>query len=111
MHWVGVLPPLLKLLLIGNLTYSPVVLYGVKESPPKALRHKRLQSDIKAILEIFGGIDIQLNPAHILDCFRLKQTQSRPRLILIKLQCVIDIPMLFWQTRHLYPLHFWLNLT
>jgi len=69
------------------------VLYGVKESPPKALRHERLQSDIKAILEIFGGIDIQLNPNHILDCFRLgkfKQTQSRPRPILIKLQCVID---------------------
>jgi len=72
---------------------SNIVLYGVKESPPKALRHERLQSDIKAILEIFGGIDIQLNPAHILDCFRLgkfKQTQSRPRPILIKLQRVID---------------------
>jgi len=42
-----------------------IVLYGVKESPPKALRHERLQSDIKAILEI---LDIQLNPT---DCFRL----------------------------------------
>jgi len=69
------------------------VLYGVKESPPKVLRHERLQSDIKTILEIFGGIDIQLNPAHILDCFyliRFKQSQSRPRPILIKLQRVID---------------------
>jgi len=67
--------------------------YGVKESPPKALRHERLQIDIKTILEIFGGIDIKLNPAHILDCFRLgrfKQSQSRPRPILIKLQRIID---------------------
>jgi len=80
---------------------SNIVLYGVKECIPKALRHERLQNDIYTVLEIFGGINIQLNPSNILDCFHLgkfKQTQLRPRPILIKLNGC-------WQTGHHYSLH------
>jgi len=39
----------------------------------KSFEHKRLQNDINAVLEIFGGINIQLNPAHILDYFHLEK--------------------------------------
>jgi len=49
---------------------SNIVLYGVEESPPKALRYERLQHDVKAVLEVLGGIKVQLNPAQILDCFQ-----------------------------------------
>ena len=72
---------------------SNIVLYGVEESPPKALRHERLQHDVKAVLDILGGIKVQLNPVQILDYFRLgkfKPNQSRPRPILLKLQRIMD---------------------
>ena len=73
---------------------SNVVLYGIDESPPKTPKHERLQKDIKTTLEIFSSIEVQIDPAHVVDCFRLgkfKQNQSRPRPILIKLQRAMDV--------------------
>jgi len=81
---------------------SNIVLYGVKDCAPKALRHERLQN---AALEIFGGINIQLNPTHILDCFCLGKFQSKPRPILIKLQRMMDANIILANRASLSPPH------
>ena len=71
-----------------------VVLYGITECSSRTTRHERQQSDVKSVLETLNGIKVQLNPDHIIDCFRLgkfKQNQPRPRPILIILQCTMDV--------------------
>lgn len=73
---------------------SNVVLYGINECPSRTTRHERQQSDVKSVLETLNGIKVQLNPDHIIDCFRLgkfKQNQPRPRPILVKLQRTMDV--------------------
>jgi len=73
---------------------SNVVLYGINECSSRTTRHERQQSDIKAVLETLSNIKVEINPDHIVDCFRLgkfQQSQSRPRPILIKLHRIMDV--------------------
>ena len=73
---------------------SNVVLYGIGECSSRTSRHERQQNDVKAVLETLSSIKVQINPDHVIDCFRLgkfKQNQSRPRPILIKLQRTMDV--------------------
>ena len=49
---------------------------------------------MESVSEIFSRIKVQVNPSQILDCYRLgkfKFQQTRPRLILVKLQRTIDV--------------------
>ena len=83
---------------------SNVVLYGIGESPTKTPKHERVQKDIKAVLEILNGINVQINPDHIIDCFRLgkfKVNQPRPRPVLIKLKRVMDVSAILANKRSL----------
>ena len=48
---------------------------------------------MEKISQIFNSINVRVDPTYILDCFRLgrlKLQQTRPRPILVKLQCSID---------------------
>ena len=72
---------------------SNVVVYGVDENPQKSPRNVRLQKDMETMLQIFNSINVRVDPAHILDCFRFgkfKSQQTRPRPILVKLQHSTD---------------------
>ena len=72
---------------------SNVVVYGVEECPPKAPKSVRLQSNSDAVSKVCSSMDVLIEPNQVVDCFRLgkfKSNQSRPRPILVKLQCTID---------------------
>ena len=91
MPLIDIQPILLNKCLIGNPMLFCMVSMNALQ---KTSRHKRQQNDVKAILETLSSIKVQINPDHIIDCFRLgkfKQNQSRPRPILIKLQRTMDV--------------------
>ena len=72
---------------------SNVVVYGIEECPPNTPKSVRLQSDSNAVSKVFSSMDVHIEPNQVVDCFRLgkfKSNQSRPRPILVKLQCTID---------------------
>jgi len=69
-------------------------LYGIDEQCLQTSWYERQQNDIKAFIEVFSSIKVQMRPGHIVDCFclgRFKQAKSRPRPILMRLQCVNEI--------------------
>jgi len=79
-------------------------LYGSGELSSKTSRYKRQQGDIKAVLETLSCMKVQMNPDHIVDCFRLgkfKQTQSRPRPILIRFLRTLDINTILANKKYL----------
>ena len=64
-----------------------VVMYGIKESPPKTSKAERQVQDLENITNAFENVDLQIEASSIRDCFRLgkyKSNASRPRPILIK---------------------------
>lgn len=64
-----------------------VVMYGVKESPPKTSKPDRLENDLQSITNEFAKADLQIQATSIKDCFCLGKYKSdapRPRPILIK---------------------------
>ena len=73
---------------------SPMLFCMVRITECSLRTTRRQQSDVKSVLETLNGIKVQLNSDHIIACFRLekfKQNQPRPRPILIKLQCTMDV--------------------
>jgi len=71
-----------------------VILYGIDKQCLQTSRFERQQNNINAVIEVLSNIKVQMKPDHIVDCFRLgrfKQGKSRPRPILIRLQCVTDV--------------------
>ena len=63
------------------------------ENPLKTPRNVRLQKDMGTILQTFNSINVHVDPTHILHCFGLgkfKPQQTRPRPILVTVQCSID---------------------
>ena len=64
-----------------------VVMYGIKESPPKTSKSDRLENDLQSITNEFAKVDLSIQASSVKDCFRLgkyKSDTSRPRPILIK---------------------------
>ena len=64
-----------------------VVMYGIKESPPKTSKSDRLENDLQSITNEFAKVDLSIQASSVKDCFRLgryKSDASRPRPILIK---------------------------
>ena len=67
----------------------------MKECPPNTSRSACLQKDTNAVAacNIWWYIDVIIEPTQIVDCYQLgkfKFQQTRPRPILVKLQCAID---------------------
>jgi len=80
------------------------VLYGIEELSSKTSRYERQQGDIKAVLETLNSIKVQMNPDHIVDCFRLgkfNQTQSRSRPILIRFLHTLDVNTILANKKYL----------
>ena len=64
-----------------------VVIYGIKESPPKTSKSDRLENDLQSITTEFSKVDLPIQASSVKDCFRLgkyKTDNPRPRPILIK---------------------------
>ena len=64
-----------------------IVMYGIKESPPKTSKSDCLENDLQSINNAFTNADLQIQANSIKDCFHLgkyKSDASHPRLILIK---------------------------
>ena len=88
---------------------SHVVVFGVAENSPKTSANIWMQNDLKALLQIFDGIDVHINSSDILDCFCLgefKSQQTGPRPILVKLQRIIDANAILANKATLSPLIF-----
>ena len=64
-----------------------IVMYGIKESPPKTSKSDRLNNDLCSITNEFTKVNLTIQANSIKDCFRLGKFKSdalRPRPILIK---------------------------
>ena len=64
-----------------------IVIYGIKECPPKTTKVNRLEQDLQNIIHAFANVDFQIDANSIKDCIRLgkyKPEVSRPRPILVK---------------------------
>ena len=64
-----------------------IVIYGIKESPPKTTKVNHLEQDLQNIIHAFANADFQIDANSIKDCIRLgkyKPEVSRPRPILVK---------------------------
>ena len=71
-----------------------LVVYGIKECEKGVARMKRLLSDIESVCSSLKVISPSFDQHHIKDCFRLgkySQSLKRPRPLLVKLNCVIDV--------------------
>lgn len=70
-----------------------LVIYGINESPSGTKRSDRVKHDVDSSVTILAKINNSINPTSIRDCFRLgkyKQSQGRPRPILLKLNRAMD---------------------
>jgi len=64
-----------------------IVVYGIKECPPKTAKHARLEQDVQNIASAFEEAELPINTDSVRDHFRLgkyKTDAERPRPILIK---------------------------
>ena len=64
-----------------------IVMYGIKECPPKTSKTDRLENDLQSIINEFVKVELSIQASSIKDCFRLgkyKPDALRPRPILIK---------------------------
>ena len=73
-----------------------IIMYGIKESPPKTSKAVRLDHDLQCIVNAFAEVEHTVNISSIKDCFRLgkfKHDAQRPRPILIKFLRSTEVTM------------------
>ena len=71
-----------------------IVLFGIKENPPETSRSDRIKSDMKCCLDVIVKLNSEISSQSIRDCLRLgkyKQSASRPRPLLLKLNRSLDV--------------------
>ena len=71
-----------------------IVLFGINENPTGTSRHDRIKSDMKSCLDVITKLNSEINSQSIRDCLQLgkyKQSSSRPRPLLLKLNRSIDV--------------------
>jgi len=64
-----------------------IVMYGIKESPPKTSKSDHLENNLQSINNEFTKVELPIQASSVKDCFRLgkyKSNASCPRPILIK---------------------------
>ena len=64
-----------------------IVMFGIKESPPKTPKTERLEHELQCITNAFANVDLPIQANCIRDCIRLgkyKPEAPKPRPILIK---------------------------
>lgn len=73
-----------------------IIMYGIKESPPKTSKVNRLDHDLQCIANAFAKVELPIETNSIRDCFRLgkfKHDAQRPRPILIKFLRSTEVTM------------------
>ena len=73
-----------------------IIMYGIKESPPKTSKADRLDHDLQCIVIAFAEVEHTVDISSIKDCFRLgkfKHDAQRPRPILIKFLRSTEVTM------------------
>ena len=71
-----------------------IVAYGINKSPPKTSKPDRIKHDLTNLLSILNAVNPSIQNSSIKDLYRLgkfNQSQSRPRPILVKFLCRIDV--------------------
>jgi len=64
-----------------------IILYGIKECPPKTAKPIRLEQDLQSIVSTFDEAQLPINNNSVKDFFRLRKYKpdaQRPRPILVK---------------------------
>lgn len=71
-----------------------IVMFGITENPPDTRRPDRIKYDMTNCLNIITKLNPEINSQSIRDCLRLgkyKQSTSRPRPVLLKLNRSLDV--------------------
>ena len=73
-----------------------IIMYGIKESPPKTSKANHLDHDLQCIVNAFAEVEHTVDTSSIRDCFRLgkfKHDTQCPRPILIKFLRSTEVTM------------------
>ena len=85
--------PATKGILLADCKFN-IVLFGIEENPPQTSRLDQIKFDMKNCLDVVTKLNPEINSQSIQDCLRLgkyKQSSSRPRPLLLKLNHSFDV--------------------